>query len=124
MAQAESSKLGDAAVDSAVIPTRQPLSRSSGEPRLLASKTTSGVWGALAGAGWEWPCGASKSSRPGFGRGWAGWAISCVAPQTVITASARIVRRKSPPWFRVHTTLMQTGASSKQNALGFLEDGT
>ena len=47
----ESSKSGFAAAGLAVIPTRQCLSRTTGDPTLVASKMASGVEGAFGDTG-------------------------------------------------------------------------
>ena len=57
MAHEESSKPGVAAAGSAVTPTRQSLSRRSGEPKMEASKITGGADGAGIWGGLPWlPC--------------------------------------------------------------------
>ncbi len=115
MAQVESSKPGPAAAGLEVIPTRQPFSRTKGEPRLPASKITSGVLSTLAGTGRAWVCGPK---RPAIGLGGCGGGRlgECLHARCRWRKrpGLRTVRRKNPPRCGVFFTLIETGGSSKK----------
>ena len=101
MAQAESSNVGEAAVRSDVMPTRQFLSRMRGDPRLVASKMAgaTAVAASLVRRAWLWVL-AEEAAGAGFEDGDAAWAASSAAPQTAIQTADRILSRKGPPqWF-------------------------
>jgi hypothetical protein len=107
------------------MPTRQPFSRASGEPRLEASRVTSGVFSTTAGTGraWAWPPNKVPREGGGGGWGWDGWANPCRTKQKAKAASFIKFRRKNPPYFNVFSTLIQTGRSSKKIASGLERPG-
>ena len=76
IAQAESSKPGEAADGLAVMPTRQPLSSKTGEPRRVASKMAAGVAGTAAEAGFAGACGRENLLEKVEGWGFGAWATS------------------------------------------------
>ena len=95
IAHLESSKSAAAAAGLPEIPTRQPLSSVKGDPMLVASKTNSGVRGVLGDGACIWARCPSTSLKM-FG-GWAGWAISCIAPHMAVRVTFSSVLRKTPP---------------------------
>lgn len=100
MAQPESLKAGDDTERSEETPTRQFLSRTTGDPMPVASKMAAVTGGAgLA----RWCCigeaaGAELvTGAAGFARGGALWAASTAAAQIAIQTAGRIFSRKTPP---------------------------
>jgi len=112
-----SSNAGLAAAWSAVIPTRQPLFKTIGDPRLLASSAISGVEGASARVGGACRRPESSPSSGDSARcGGAGCPSPGSAKQTATTARLRMLRRKNPPSLGLLSTLIQTNARSKKIA--------
>jgi hypothetical protein len=115
MAQLESSKEGEDAAGSEVMPTRQPFWSWSGEPRLVASKMTWGAEGAdgtVLARAWGW---AGAAADGAGGARWVGaWASNGIAPQTANHTAARTLNRKAPP-DPAFFTLQPRGWKLKEN---------
>ena len=95
MAHAESSKPGMAADEFDVIPTRQSLSRSLGEPRLEASKIAAGGTndaGDRVGLTWL----RGPPARKELEDGGAAWATADPAPERMINTAVKKLRRNVP----------------------------
>jgi hypothetical protein len=99
------------------MPTRQPLSSNTGEPRWVASKIASGVAGTEAGFAGVWGLGRWGK------REWGVWATICTVPQRAANIKIWNVRRKISPCFRVFSTLLQTRAGSKEIDAKFFRAG-
>ena len=100
-AHLESSKVGEEAARSDVIPTRQFLSSAIGEPRLVASRMAGATAGEESLAGLGRVCGLAGAAVAGFGDefgdGGAAWAASNAAAQTANQTVVRTFRCKTPP---------------------------
>jgi hypothetical protein len=105
IAHAESSKPDATAAVLEVIPTRQSLSRSMGEPRLEASKRTVGLDDAVDRFGLSWLRGLGKAAEEGVEEGGKAWATAVAAPKRIIKTAVKMLRRNFPLQFYVfHST--------------------